>query len=274
MAEDIHVITFRRERQLTYDGLPPELQRRVVFVVDEQDHARWRKVYPSARFLRCPQQGKGSAEVRQWLVDRAKRLGSSLLIIVDDDLRFQQAHWEDDKKRFRLAGPAEIIKAFSRLEGKALETDVAFTSFSNPFFNLERENWGLCKYAMCAFFINMATLRKTGARFDGISNRSDLKFMIETWAAGYPSYNSMFFGCTNQGDSGVGGESLRDPATGGLVKGARPRGERQEEAHRLLAERFPRYIKLIERKHKRADQIGTTLDARVLGLKAYKENRK
>jgi len=273
MPSPIYILSYRRERVLTLDNMTPQLRRRVVLVVDKTDRSELAHAYPDMpmkQFLLCPEQGKGSAQVRQWIVDRAREEGEDICIIVDDDLAFMSAHWEEGRKRFRKATKGELNRAFSRLEKKALEKDAAFTSFSDPFFNTYREDWALCKYAMCAFFINMTTLEKTGARFDGIANRSDLKFMMETWTAGYPTYNSGFLAVKNRGDSGTGGESLR-LADGSLAPGARPRGERQEEAHLQLARRFPKYVRLVERSHKRAEAIGTKLDARVYGARAYRD---
>ena len=270
MEQRIYILTYRRDRVLTYENLSKALRKRVVFVTDEEDGRHLGKLYPGSRFVFCPEQGTGSANVRQWIVDLVRRQKQKLCIIVDDDLAFMSAHWEEGRKRFRRATDAELNRAFERLEKKARGKDVAFASFSDPFFNVQKEEWALCKYAMCAFFINMETLEKTGARFDGIANRSDLKFMLETWTKGYPSYNSLFLAVKNRGDSGTGGESLR-LADGSLTKGARPRGERQEEAHLQLARRFPKYVRLVERTHARAEAIGTKLDARVYGQKAYRD---
>lgn len=267
IAHPIYIPTWGRKRITTIEGMGTSLLSRIRLVVDKEWSQVLAEEYTTIKQVRC-EVNTGAADAKQWILDYHKF--SSLTIILDDDLRFQYSGETEGKKRFRNATPETIGKCFNKLEQKAIEPGVAFTSCSSTYFNNKFDEWGLCKQICGVFFINRETIKKSGATFGGIPTREDVYFSAQNWSQGFPSYSLMSFAAINSGDSSVGGESSIDPNTGEMKAGVIPRGQRTEMAHRKLAELFPDYITLVERPTGRSIAVGCTLDIKVRGVHMYK----
>jgi hypothetical protein len=167
-TEQIYVPSFRRKRILTYENIPDSLRERVVLVVHESEAEAYRKLCPLATVFIDPMQGRGAVYVKQAIFDRSIRDGTNPCIILDDDLAFKEAVWEDGKKRFRKASGPAIERAVHLLAEKSLKPDVGFTTFSTPFFNDHEDEWAQNKRLAHSMFINVENCSRVGAEFAGI----------------------------------------------------------------------------------------------------------
>lgn len=262
----------------------PTWGRRKIYTVEEMSLAtilrtrlvvapgKWsdelRKNYGHIKQIACPVT-TGAADAKQWILDNTP--DEKVVTIMDDDLTFQQGHMEGTKKKFRKATPIEIHDRLGEMISKAAQSDVGFTSCSTPFFNLTEQQWKACQQICGVFCINRETMEKSKARFNGVPTREDVHFSALTWSAGYPSYSHMFFGITNCGDSSIGGESSIDPDTKQLSPNVLPRGERTKQAHILLAQKFPKFIRLYELVNARTLEVGCTLVMKTRGLAMYRD---
>lgn len=264
----IYIITYRRDRVLTYENLPERLKGRVQLVTDREDGARLRSRYPGALTLLCPVQGKGIGEVRQWVLETAyKNPQFKVCVMLDDDLQFQHGVWKPnafdtgERKMFVKASPDDIATAFARLEEKAQEDGVGFTTCCTPFFNRFKEQW-LMKRMAHSFWINTESAKEAGATFLGTRVMVDIKFSLDMYTAGFPSWSLMNFAARDTA-----------PLASGGVNALGNRGAKHEEAARWLSAKWPRYVVVTENgAAKHLKNIGTKVDIRFYAVRAYKDN--
>jgi len=266
----IYILTYRRERMLSYENLPNSLKARVIAVADAQDSERLKATYPGLRvwsdFSAREAQGRGVNYARQVILDECRH---PLCITLDDDLIFLTGKMEGGRKRFNKATGSEVVRYFDELSEKALSPGVAFTTFSSTFFNTTEEPWLTNKRTAYSFFINVGEVRRVGAGF-GISGptrwcNGDINFSLECYTHGLKSYSSSFFSA----------KDMSKPATGGCASYEGGRARRHEESARWLADHYPRYIKLVLSKNRRHKaNMGTLVDIRFYPSRAYKESKR
>ena len=266
--QNVYINTWGREHIWSLDQMPSELRQRVTLCANEEWIGILKKKYKDVHYANCPIVS-GAAESKQWTLEYAKRHTSKdcpVIIMLDDDLWF--VHRTKDGK-FPKATEDQVQEGFERLERAAALDGVGFASFSTSFFNPVDKVWGLCKQICGGFFINRETLKRTGARFDGIPTREDIHFSAANWSQGFPSLSLYEFCTVNKGDSTIGGESSIDPRTGDLSKGVMARGPRTEKAINQLHEMYPNHVKLSEKRSSRAKAIGNPLSITVYGYRMY-----
>jgi len=222
---------------------------------------------------------KGALYAKQNILDFVKQnTTSKVLILLDDDLRFvyHNGILEEGRKRFKRTKPQELEDCFTDMVNRIQsEPDLGFISFSTPYFNRSKDKIEECCFPNASFIINLEVQKKTGAKFigHGLQTREDALFALTTWIAGYRSETYTCHAVENSGRSDVGGESLVNPIDGKLLEGRIQRGARTEQAHKKLKELFPKYTTLYEKKNNRMKEVGTTVEIKIYGKKAYKENK-
>lgn len=244
----IYIPTWGRMPILTLQNLPPVLKDRVVLVVDT--HERGESVGKfKLRWLVCPFQGVGIGYVRDWIVQHCVRKKIPCCIMLDDDIRFWVAYFKHDplpnqenspdklgplRKYFRGPKEGELVSHFDVAEKMCMRPNVGFVSFTQKRFNKEERAWVRNRDCAHTCFVNVANVTKSGASFS-IEAEDTKKFIIETIEARLEVWADSYLSVTKIGSHGIGGESEIGN-----------RGERQEAALRLLAARYPKYIKLYE----------------------------
>jgi hypothetical protein len=261
----IYVPTYGRKRVLTYGNLSGSLKRRVVLVVHESEAEAYKKLCPLATVLIEPAQGKGAAAVKQAIYERCIRDGTNPCIILDDDLVFQAAVWEEGKKRFRKATGPAVEEAFQSLIARSLWPDVGFTTFSTPFFNDYEDEWVMNKRLAHSIFINVGNCLRVGASFAGIPTMSDIKFSLECYTAGLCTWTLTDVAVVDKSKPGVGGENADGR-----------RAERFEISAEYLRERWPRYVRIRDasknKRHKA--NIGCPIDIAFFPSRAFRDARR
>lgn len=226
----IYIPTYQRPVVVTYEELPDRLKNRCFLVIAKKQRPFLEKKYPFARLQHCPVQGQGAAKVKQWIYERCT---TQVCIILDDDLKFKEANWEDGKKRFRKANEDQLLNAFASLQDQCVTSDTAFASFSTPFFNTTCDRWKENQRMVMSFFINVATCRKIGAKFSGIPTMEDVKFSMECYTAGYKSQTLMDVAVVDCSKPQSGGEWC--------IPGSRKVAH--EAAVDYLLSRWPRFVR-------------------------------
>ena len=102
----------RISNQLTYENLPPELQRNTTIVCPKIEAFWHKQKRPLAQIQIQPDDEMGIAEKRKWIVDTAE---DDKIIMLDDDLRFA-CRRDDDPGLFRAATPDDVLQMFKELK--------------------------------------------------------------------------------------------------------------------------------------------------------------
>lgn len=248
----IFIPTYGRQVIRTLDSLCLSLRDRVVLVVAPPPNI---SSLPPARlfglnYVVCPCQGQGVMLVRDWIVQHCKRLGIDCCIMLDDDIRLTVGRFKDGKKRFRAPIGDELIQHFNMVERLCLSRGVGFASFSQTFFNEDKETWARNRDNASTYFVNVPATALSGASFLG-SYIEDRKFILETIEARLDVWCDTYVGVTKIGRHAVGGQW----ASG-------HRGPKHEESLRTLAETYPRFVRLRRSKNRAyIKNYGTNLSA-------------
>ena len=184
-----------------------------------------------------------------------KHCTSPVVVMLDDDIQFKANH--DGK--FITATHGDISEGFSRMATRALEPDTLFTSLGTTFFNDGTESWSMNGRNSHSFFINRAIAEEYELTFLGIPTCEDTYFTLQGLVAGLKNYSYLDL-CATSPTRQTGGEALDGD-----------RGQRHEEAVRILMEKFPQFVRVKENKNKHhLDNIGTPIDTIVQWKKAYR----
>jgi hypothetical protein len=262
MGMNIYIPTYKRDKVVTYQSLPERLRRQTVLVVAEEEAERYHELCPLATIQVVPEQGKGAALVKQAIYDHCHSNNEPACAMLDDDLVFKEAAWEQGRKRFRQARHETLQEAIDKLCAKCLESGTAFTSLSIPFFNRYQETWARNKRMEHSLIINVKACKSIGASFLGIPSVSDVKFCLECYTAGLCSWTLTDLAVVDLSRPGEGGENYDGK-----------RAERFAEAVEYLTARWPRYVTRREVKNNRRHlrSIGCPFDIRFYRGRAYKD---
>lgn len=112
----LYIPTFgRSDRQVTYDGLPPALQRHTKLVVQRSEA----KLYDGYPIIVLPPSITTIAPTRQWIITSGHTAfggGDPLLVMLDDDLRWSKRR-TDDYAKFLACDAKDTVAMFKLLEG-------------------------------------------------------------------------------------------------------------------------------------------------------------
>jgi hypothetical protein len=160
------------------------------------------------------------------------KIGLWALVMLDDDLQFRLAGFNDeDKKIFRKAHPEELEEYFVECYKKCLEPNVGKVSFSQEFFNTTVDEWAQNKDSAATHFVNLKTQKLSGASF--LLPLDERRFELETIEKGFELWANTMISVKKLAKHGVGGDSA--------VSG---RGARIESALKYLSETYPRFVKI------------------------------
>lgn len=221
----IFIPTYKKDKLPTLDNLPSKLKKRVIMVVHKDD-----KRFNYMSHLVCPDQGKGTAKVREWIMSYCRVNNIGIACMLDDDLAFKTARWEEGKKRFKLAKAKELVEYFNKCERVAELKDSGMSSFSQEFFNRSIDEWREDKDNASTYFINVKNYPP--GTFISVPTCEDRALCLKLIEKGYTLRSNTYVSSTKVGKHGRGGESA-----------VPNRGQRQEKAIEILANRYPRFVK-------------------------------
>ena len=201
----IYIPTYGRERVLTLDQLPPSILSHVTVVCDKTTTPT--NLKPGVKVVKSFPQGKGGPTVKQAIIDRAIRDGHSRIALLDDDLVFQSARFDDGVKKFSKATPAEVRAGFDECVKVLDPEDVALAGFCTPFFNTGEDRWKYARRIVHALFIDLEAAERAGAAFDKVPTMGDVWFNLKLAVAGFNTAQFQDMAVVDVAKRGEGGES-------------------------------------------------------------------
>lgn len=253
MSNPIWIPTFGREKVITLDQLTRRDRERTNLVVISKDEGERLTQGISANYVVCPVQGKGVHLVRDWIVQQCIKKEHEIVIMLDDDLKFHvcSGFSNEDKKIFKIASSLQVEQCITECEDKARRLAVGLTSFSQMFHNTTHFRWQENKDNASTYFHRTKLAVNHRLKY-AIPSVDDRHFILSVLELGYVIYSNTYITSTKVGKHGDGGEA----AVG-------DRGRRHEESLRLLADRYPRFVRLYTTTSESYVQnYGTSLAAR------------
>lgn len=241
-------------RALRAEGLLPKTT--VIAPVEEQ--AFFRKY--GVRVISPEDKGIGGA--RDYAIRDSLFLDESFPIMLDDDLTFF-ARRQDDPTKFRDMEPGELHFALSKVRACLLTHHGAVAGLAT------REGGNRNTRAMLyntrilrVLGYNAKVLVKHGILFSDIPVMEDFHVALSLLKLGYPNVVVNEW-CHNQAGSGLSGgcSTYRTPQV-------------QAQAARILAEKHPGVVDVVEKTTKTAWGGGTRIDVRIQWKKAYESSKR
>lgn len=260
----IYIPTHGRSTVRTLEQFTPALRSRAVLVVGPNSQ-RLATIPNDVASWVTSKQGRGAVHVKQAILDKSRRDGHAVCIMLDDDLQFQSAYFAHDGiKRFLKADPEQVESAIALLAHTAVVEGTGFTSFSSSFFNRTIEPWCTAKRPAHTLFINTRATKGV-ANFRDIPTMSDMKFCLECWTNGLGSLSYMSMAAVDM--------SKREGGETGACGGLEGRAARFREARAYLMKRWPQYVKERDASQNKAHMtnIGEPVDVTIFASRAYKD---
>ena len=236
-------------KQTTIDSLPPTILHLVTLVVPP-DELEAHKHLGRELTVVAPDIPKGIGPARQWCCDQEP----TKCLMLDDDLVFATRR-EDEPTKFRDATDLEVIQALGEL-GRALNTYSHVGMATREGGNRMTEPWDYNTRLLRILAYRTDIMRELGIRFDTIPVMEDFYVSLSLLTAGTQNAKLNWM-VQNQGGSNTDGgcSQYRTP-------------EVQASAAHILHERFPKFVKVVEKTTKTAWGGGTRTDVTVYWKKA------
>lgn len=237
--------------QITFNNLPPKLQRLAVLVVPQSEA----KQHGQIPILVHPAKCKSIGPVRQFIIEAHDiPAHGPKLIMLDDDLTFFQRR-EDEPSRFRNAEPADIIAGFLAVE-KLLSSKVPHAGIRHREMAQDAAVVQYGTRALRALAYHAGAMRSLKVRFDRSIVMEDFDVTLQLLRMGLP--NAVF--------SGLIQNQVRSNAPGGCS--TYRTAEKQKEGAMTLKKLHPDFVKVVEKTTKGAWGGGTRTDVVVSWKKA------
>lgn len=228
----ICIFTFgRKNKQVTFNGLPNRLKNIVKFVVDYSEKEYFVRKYGIEKVIVIPNKLKGISFARQYVLE--KEANYRFIVFADDDVQFSIR----ENGTLNYSKGKDIINMFIEMKDWLLEKNVAIAGISmRGGNNRELADHKELTRAMDVYAFDRNKLIKENARFDRVKLMEDFDinlFMIER---GYK--NRVFYKYAISqvhGRNAKGGCSIyRD-------------NKLQEEAAKKLLSLHPNSVSLVQR---------------------------
>ena len=242
----------RHDKQTTLTSLPPVLSNQglITVVVPVDEYSIYRDWTGSNIKIVAPDIPKGIGHARQWCCDQEP----IKCLMLDDDLVFATRRG-DEPTKFRDAKDKEIIQALSEM-GRALNTYSHVGMATREGGNRMTEPWDYNTRLLRILGYRTDIMRELGVRFDAIPVMEDFFVSLSLLTAGTQNAKLNWM-VQNQGGSNT---------EGGCSQYRTP--EVQAAAAHVLHERFPKFVKVVEKTTKTAWGGGTRTDVTVYWKKA------
>lgn len=190
MIERIYIPTIRRaDIQYTYDDLPPELQKKVVMVVESGERELYK--YP-CEYLELPEDIVGAhtqlSQTRKFIHSHA---GTIKYAMIDDDLILNKRnrkyfnHEPDMEKSKRKATPDEILRIFTQASEWLDEESIGIVGLSDGMLPPPKEEYSDTKGVFGYLFFDGNKIAPLVKDIDtSIRVAEDLMFLFECLSRG------------------------------------------------------------------------------------------
>lgn len=239
----------RANRQITYNNLPPDLQKQVLFVIQDRE----KHLYPGKKGVLLPPHIQTLYEARQFLIERF----NEPICLLDDDLDFAVRR-SDDRTKFRQPEPSDIHDMFATLQ---LELEVY------PLVGIAAREGGnrntdisyQATRQMRIHALDPIFFRRHGIRFDRVKVMEDFDATLQVLATGNPNFVLNEW-VTNQAGSNTEGGCSHYRTM-----------EVQEESAKELARLWPKYVQLVRKTTKGSWNGQERVDVRVQWKRCYED---
>lgn len=252
---DIHILTHgRRNRQVTYDGLPQKWKDRVVFVVQEREAHLWEGM----NRIVLPDHVRNLHQTRQWLLENTH---SGKVMEMDDDVVFS-ARREDEPTKFRPMEPEDYDNMFAEVE--RLLDDYMLVGISHrEGANRNTDETLFCTRQMRVHAFCADAIGHNGFRWDLLRSPGpeDFCMTLQCLTNGFPN------AVANQWVHNQGGSNQSGGCSGYRTLGV------HKDACEHLAEMFPGLVKVVEKETKTSWGGGKRTDVTVYWKKAYESSK-
>lgn len=241
---EIYIPTKGRVFQETYDSLPQELKRRVIFVVDSSETC--------VHGLRTPPSVKGIGPTRQWI---AEQPGDNKFVMLDDDLVFATRRG-DEPEKFRDSTPEEITDLFNRVE-HMLDSYAHIGVSTREGGNRDTDSFVFNTRLLRILGYRRDVLKDNGVRFDRLELMEDFDVTLQLLRLGYSNIRINWMVHNQRSSNAPGGCSTYRTL------------EKQSAAARGLAELHPQFVTVVTKQTKTAWNGQERQDVRIQWKQAY-----
>lgn len=258
MNSQIFIPTMGRvNRQLTYNSFSKDYlkKRNVTLVCPESEYKEHKSL--GRNVMLCPE--VGISATRHWIMEYAKTVGLSYVIMCDDDHYWYTRKSPDAYNLRKVIEPEEVDNAFDRMfallrEGYKLSSIISRNNshIMFPYEEVEviRQN--------NVHGIDVKTYFDYNLRYDVIPLMEDFHIQLSLLELGYPNIMICDFAWNQYGSNSLGGCSIYRNA------------KMQTLACNKLKELHPDYVKIITRNVKSSwGDMKTRNDVRIIWRKAY-----
>lgn len=252
----IYIPTFgRSDRQITYLGLPPALQRRTKLVVQRSEA----KLYADFPHVVLPPSITTVAPTRQWIITKGHEAyggGDPFLVMLDDDLRWAERR-TDDPSKFIASDAKSVARLFAEIERQLKShAHVGVSARESAHTNAEPVRHATRMTRVLAY--DYRVLQRLRVRFDRLPVQEDFDVTLQLLRLGYA--NAVINGWVHNqdGSNARGGCShFRTPAM-------------QAETSQKLAGLHAPFVKVVIKTPLKAWGGGPRTDVVVAWKQAYK----
>lgn len=268
----IYIPSYRREAQRTLKWLDKSLHRFVSLVVDETDAKILKGRVSDAELLICPEQGKGIANVRNWILDH---ISGRYFFMMDDNMQFYRRTTDDlddyhlkniDDQIFGHNMTPEMLYDMVELmlqqkDKKCYAVALSCRQKNNNGRSFVTEN----ERIFACYLMDKKAFDDTGLRYleDKCKVGEDFYISLAFMTRGYKNLvmYKYCFGKPSANQKG-GCSSFRTR-------------EVQEKSMRELHELFPEFVKLVTKTTKNWDNFGENrVDAEINWKEAYASSQR
>lgn len=268
----IYIPTMHRtEKQRSFEYIPSSWKDRTYLVTVEEDIEELNKNYPEAQLLIPPKEVKGISKVRQWIIDNAK---TRYVWMVDDDQHFYkrlEGDWHlkyvTDKTYFDYDPMEDLIKETYKLISQENTSGKKYfgvgLSARQGNNNLYPKKYAYNTRMYNTYALDTSLFKKENIRFDEFRVMEDFNITLSFLTKGYPNI-VMYEYCWGQIESNMEG-GCSEYRTQQI----------QSEAAHQLANKFPKFVKVINKKSKSwSGDFSERSDVRVQWKKAFESSFK
>lgn len=245
----------RATRQTTLHNLPPDI-RKNTFLCIYPEELTAHEMHPGLRMVVSPEV-KGIAQKRQWILDETLKSGMNKVVMLDDDLVFARRR-SDDPTKFIGATDIDIVEMFKAIEHRLDSysmVGVAGREGANRNIEPYVENTRL----MRVLGYRADILKELGIRATVADVMNDFGVVLELLTRGLAVLNINWIVQNQNGSDTSGGcSTYRTP-------------EVQTAAAQALHDRFPQFVKIVQKETKTAWGGKPRTDVIIQWKEAYKD---
>ena len=244
----------RATRQTTLYNLPPDI-RKNTFLCIYSEELTAHEMHPGLRMV-VSHEVKGIAQKRQWILDETLRCGENKVVMLDDDLVFARRRL-DDLTKFVGSTDHDLEVMFTQIS-KLLDEYSMIGVAGREGANRKTDALLFNTRLMRVLGYRADTLKELGIRATVADVMNDFGVVLELLTRGHPVANINWIVQNQNGSDTSGGCSTYRTS------------EVQTAAAQALHDRFPQFVKIVQKETKTAWGGKPRTDVIIQWKEAYK----